>query len=39
MLEAAAVNPHDGDAQYQLGLIHQQRRQYSEFSVGMRDGR
>jgi hypothetical protein len=30
MLEAAAVNPHDGDAQYQLGLIHQQRRQYSE---------
>ena len=30
MLEAAAVNPHDGEAQYQLGLIHQQRRQYSE---------
>ena len=30
MLEAAAVNPHDADAQYQLGLIHQQRRQYSE---------
>jgi tetratricopeptide (TPR) repeat protein len=30
MLEAAAVNPHDGDAQYQLGLIHQQRRQYGE---------
>ena len=30
MLEAAAVNPHDGDAQYQLGLIYQQRRQYSE---------
>jgi tetratricopeptide (TPR) repeat protein len=30
MLEAAAVNPHDGDAQYQLGLIHQQRRQYTE---------
>ena len=29
-LEAAAVNPHDADAQYQLGLIHQQRRQYSE---------
>jgi len=23
MLEAAAVNPHDGDAQYQLGLIYQ----------------
>ncbi len=30
MLEAAAVNPHDAEAQYQLGLIHQQRRQYSE---------
>jgi tetratricopeptide (TPR) repeat protein len=30
MLEAAAVNPHDGEAQYQLGLIHQQRRQYTE---------
>lgn len=30
MLEAAAINPHDGDAQYQLGLIYQQRRQYSE---------
>src|SRR5580658_3560113 len=27
---AAAVNPHDGEAQYQLGLIYQQRRQYSE---------
>jgi tetratricopeptide (TPR) repeat protein len=30
MLEAAAVNPHDGEAQYQLGLIHQQRRQTGE---------
>jgi len=30
MLEAATVNPHDGEAQYQLGLIHQQRRQTSE---------
>ena len=30
MLEAAAINPHDGDAQYQLGLIHQQRHQYTE---------
>ena len=30
MLQAAAVNPHDGEAQYQLGLIHQQRRQISE---------
>jgi len=30
MLDAAAINPHDGEAQYQLGLIHQQRRQLSE---------
>jgi len=30
MLEAAAINPHDAEAQYQLGLIYQQRRQYSE---------
>ncbi|HUI57129.1 MAG TPA: tetratricopeptide repeat protein [Bryobacteraceae bacterium] len=30
ILEAAAVNPHDGEAQYQLGLIYQQRRNYSE---------
>jgi tetratricopeptide (TPR) repeat protein len=30
MLEAAAVNPHDGEAQYQLGLVYQQRRQYGE---------
>ena len=30
MMEAAAVNPHDGEAQYQLGLIYQQRRQYTE---------
>jgi tetratricopeptide (TPR) repeat protein len=30
MLEAVAVNPHDGDAQYQLGLICQARRQYTE---------
>ena len=29
-LEAAAINPHDGDAQYQLGLIYQQRRQFAE---------
>jgi len=29
-LEAAAVNPHDAEAQYQLGLIAQGRRQYSE---------
>lgn len=30
MLEASTVNPHDADAQYQLGLIHQHRRQYTE---------
>ena len=30
MLEAAALNPHDGEAQYQLGLIYQQRHQYTE---------
>jgi len=30
MLEAAALNPHDGEAQYQLGLIYQQRRQYTD---------
>jgi tetratricopeptide (TPR) repeat protein len=30
MLQAAAVNPHDGEAQYQLGLIYQQRHQYSD---------
>jgi tetratricopeptide (TPR) repeat protein len=29
-LEAAAVNPHDAGAQYQLGLIYQQRRQYTD---------
>jgi Tetratricopeptide repeat. len=30
MLDAAAVNPHDAEAQYQLGLIYQQRHQYTE---------
>ncbi len=30
MLNAAALNPHDGEAQYQLGLIFQQRRNYTE---------
>jgi tetratricopeptide (TPR) repeat protein len=30
MLDAAAVNPHDAEAQYQLGLIYQERRQYAE---------
>ncbi len=29
-LEASAINPHDGEAQYQLGLIYQQRRQLTE---------
>lgn len=32
MLDAAALNPHDGEAQYQIGLIHQQRHQYTEAS-------
>jgi TolA-binding protein len=30
MMQAAAINPHDGEAQFQLGLIHQQRRQRTE---------
>jgi tetratricopeptide (TPR) repeat protein len=30
MMEAAAINPHDGEAQFQLGLVHQQRRQRTE---------
>ena len=30
MIQAATVNPHDGEAQFQLGLIHQQRRQRTE---------
>lgn len=29
-LDIAATNPRDGDAQYQLGLIYQQRHQYDE---------
>jgi tetratricopeptide (TPR) repeat protein len=29
-LEAAALNPHDGEAQYQLGLVYQQRRNYTD---------
>ena len=29
-LEASTVNPRDADAQYQLGLIYQQRRNYTE---------
>jgi tetratricopeptide (TPR) repeat protein len=30
LLNVAALNPHDADAQYQLGLIYQQRRQLTE---------
>ena len=30
ILDAATLNPHDADAQYQLGIIYQQRRQYTE---------
>jgi tetratricopeptide (TPR) repeat protein len=30
MLDAAAINPHDASAQYQLGLIYQERHQYTE---------
>jgi tetratricopeptide (TPR) repeat protein len=30
MLAAAAVNPHDAEAQYQLGLIYQERRSVTE---------
>jgi tetratricopeptide (TPR) repeat protein len=30
MLEASTLNPHDAEAQYQLGLIYQQRRQIAE---------
>lgn len=30
MLEAAAINPHDAEAQYQLGLIYRERRQTTE---------
>jgi tetratricopeptide (TPR) repeat protein len=30
MLEASAINPHDAESRYQLGLIYQQRRQYTE---------
>lgn len=29
-LDAATLNPHDGEAQYQLGLIYQGRRNYTE---------
>lgn len=30
MLHTAAVNPRDGEVQYQPGLIYQQRHQHSE---------
>ncbi|HEX3742812.1 MAG TPA: tetratricopeptide repeat protein [Bryobacteraceae bacterium] len=30
MMDAAALNPHDGEAQYQLGIVYQQRRNYTE---------
>jgi tetratricopeptide (TPR) repeat protein len=30
MLESSTVNPHDAESRYQLGLIYQERRQYSE---------
>jgi tetratricopeptide (TPR) repeat protein len=30
MLNVSALNPHDAEAQYQLGLIYQQRRNYTE---------
>lgn len=29
-LEAASLNPHDAEPHYQLGLVYQKRRQYSE---------
>ena len=35
-LEASAINPHDADAQYQLGLIYQQRRQLGEAEARFR---
>lgn len=30
MMNAAALNPHDGEAQYQLGLIYESRRQLTQ---------
>jgi hypothetical protein len=35
-LETATVNPRDADAQYQLGLVYLQRRQYAEASARFR---
>src|SRR5205823_300762 len=37
MLESAAVNPHDAGARYQLGLIYQERRQYTEAIARFRE--
>jgi len=39
MLEASAINPHDAEAQYQLGLIYQQRRQYTAAIERFKEGR
>jgi len=30
LMDAAALNPHDAEVHYQLGLIHQKRRQYTQ---------
>ena len=35
-LESATVNPRDADAQYQLGLVYLQRRQYAEAAARFR---
>jgi tetratricopeptide (TPR) repeat protein len=35
-LQAAAVNPHDAGAQYQLGLIYQQRREFAKAAARFR---
>lgn len=36
-LEAASVNPHDADAQYQLGLVYAQRRQIGEATARFKE--
>ncbi|MGH9659891.1 MAG: tetratricopeptide repeat protein [Bryobacteraceae bacterium] len=36
-LDAATVNPHDAEAQYQLGLVYQHRRQYPEALARFRE--
>jgi Tetratricopeptide repeat len=35
-LEAATINPRDAEAHYQMGLLYQQRRQYSEAIIRFR---